>query len=150
MNKLAIEKKYEKVVEIFLKNMRNYTIANSNSKNVKHQKLSELPYDQLSLCFEALLNMVTLFSYQYDCHKKDNFFPLNKLKLPSNKMKIPCIIKILILYYFNALMGLTRYQFLASDIYMAIKPFSESFKITLFKDLFDQIIVVKVIENSKK
>ncbi len=59
MNKLVIEQKYEQVVSIFEKNLKNFTEQTSNSKKTNKDIRNILPEDQLGLAIESLLLIVT-------------------------------------------------------------------------------------------
>ena len=54
-----IEQKYEQVVSIFEKNLKNFTEQTSNSKKTNKDIRNILPEDQLGLAIESLLLIVT-------------------------------------------------------------------------------------------
>jgi hypothetical protein len=59
MNKLTMENKFSQAIDLFEKQLPEFSIERSNSKSKENRKKSILPFDQMSLVFEILLKIVT-------------------------------------------------------------------------------------------
>jgi hypothetical protein len=58
MNKLMVEKKYDKVVHLFESQFDKFSVERSNSKSTLNVRKDIIPMDQLGLVSEALFLMV--------------------------------------------------------------------------------------------
>lgn len=61
MNKLTMDNKLSKVLDLFEKQLPEFSIEKSNSLLKEHRRKSILPFDQMNLVFEVLLKIVINF-----------------------------------------------------------------------------------------